>query len=214
MALQNLVDLRDEIKNWSERNDLSDSQIDSFVLMVENDFKDEFYFPANEYMATQVVDANGEVGIPSDYLKAKHLIADNVNGKERVIYRKPFDVVVHGEDWITSQTLYFDRRGFNFIFAPDAPVGTNINIIYWGVIPSLLDTEDGQNFIINIMPTVYLFGALKHVHEFTFNEERAAFYDRKYQEAKANVISIQRQAEESGSTLSVFPYMSDNGYIL
>jgi hypothetical protein len=200
--------LYEEVKLWSERRDITDDQIRSFIGMVEDDFKGEFLLPSNERVKTLTTDVNGEILIPADFLAVKHM-RSTYQGKPYTIYRKPNDVVVAGKSWEgVDNILFFERRDDKWLFAPDLGDGQDVEVTYYHIIPSLVantTSPDATNSVLEIMPSVYLFGCLKMLHEFVFNEERAQYYERKYEQAKKDLIEMQTKMEFSGSALSVFP---------
>lgn len=210
------AELREQIRFWSERTDISSDQLDNFIKLTEQNFKQDLFLPPNEKIVTLTTDANGEIPIPNDYLKAKHMYVLDVYGNKKPLYRKPNEFVVVGSDLASSgSTSYFERSGNSFIFSPSAGLGVEVTITYYSVIPSLLDIEEADpnaiNFVLAVMPTVYLFGALMFLHMFTFNEERANYYAALYQRAKDDLIDMQNEAEMSGSSLHVVPTLSDDG---
>lgn len=214
--MKNLADLKTQIREWSERNDISDAQLDEFIIMVENDYKQDFYLPFNEKIVELTTDGNGEIGIPTDYLKTKHMKVVDTNGNDKPLYRKPNEAVVIGGSLNTAGSIsYFERSGNHFIFAPAAGEGTKVTVTYFNLIPSLVDAAatdpNTVNAVFQVMPTVYLFGALMFLHMYTFNEERASFYTQMYAQAKEDLIGMQRDAEMSGSSLHVVPTMGDAG---
>ena len=217
--MQTLTELRTEIKNWSERQDISDGQIDNFINLVEQNYKKDFYLPPNEIKVTLTTDSTGRCLIPTDYLKAKHMHTTDANGNRKVVYRKPNEFVTElSSIQATNGTAYFEREeGQWFVFAPAAGEGVEFELTYYSLIPSLLDIEDTApgsiNFVLAVMPTVYLFGALTFLHMFTFNEERATYYGNLYQLAKDDLIDMQADAEMSGSSLHVVATLSDDGSV-
>lgn len=214
--MHNLASLKEQIYLWSEREDLPDAQLDSFINLTEQNFKQDFFLPPNERIETLTCNANGQIPIPSDYLQMKHMKVVDSNGYDRPIYRKPNDLVVaYGSVDSADSLSYFERSGSYFIFAPKAAEGQEVTMTYYHLIPSLLDIAvvdpDQVNYVLAVMPTVYLFGALMFLFMYTFNEERAAYYRELYNTAKQDLIDMQRVAEMSGSSLHVVPTLSDNG---
>lgn len=214
--MDSLAELRTEIRLWSERNDLSDDQVDRFINLVEQNFKKDFFLPPNEKIVMLTTDAEGKINIPYDYLKTKHMYVLDSDGKKKVLYRKPNDFVTTASDITDSGSLaYFERSGGSYIFAPYAGEGVDVYITYYSLIPSLLDIEVVEpgaiNFVLAIMPTVYLFGALMFLNMFIMNEQRANYYGNLYDIAKSDLIAMQEQAEMSGSSLHVVPTLSDDG---
>ena len=203
---------------WSEREDIPDSQLEHFINMTEQEFKSDLFLPPNEKVIVATTDANGKIGIPSDYLKLKHMKVLDTEGNWRPLYRKPNELVVaYGTVESADSISYFERSGGYFIFAPEAGEGIEVTMTYYHLIPSLLDIAavdtDQINYVLAVMPTIYLFGALMFLFMYTFNEERAAYYRDIYNTAKQDLIDMQAAAEMSGSSLHVVPTMSDEGSI-
>jgi hypothetical protein len=216
--MKTLTELREQIRLWSEREDIADSQLNHFINLCEQEYKDDLYLPPNEKRATLVTDADGQIAIPSDYLKAKHMYVLDSAGNKKVLYRKPNEFVITGSSLeSTGSTCYFERSGGYFIFAPAAGEGVEVYITYYSLIPSLIDIEESLpgevNFVMAVMPTIYLFGSLMFLYMFTFNEERANYYAALYERAKEDLVGMQADAEMSGSSLHVVPTMSDSGSI-
>lgn len=216
--MENLAALKEQIVMWSEREDISDAQLDHFINLTEQEYKSEIFLPPNEKIITATTDATGCIDVPADYLKTKHMKILDTNGNWRPIYRKPNELVVaYGNVESANSISYFERSGSTFIFAPQAGEGVEVTLTYYHIIPSLLDTAaanaDQINYILAVMPTIYLFGALAHLFMYTFNEERAAYYQKMYEGAKRDLIEMQEAAEMSGSSLHVVPTMTDNGSI-
>lgn len=217
--MNTLADLKEQIKLWSERDDIPSTQIDHFINLTEQEFKDDFFLPPNEKQVILTTNVNGEVTLPSDYLKTKHIHVTASDGSLKVVYRKPneFVNVVGGSLQSVGTICYFERMGGNLIFAPTAGEGVDVVFTYYSLIPSLLDiaavTPDSVNFVMSVMPTVYLFGSLMFLHMYTFNEDRANYYANLYNRAKEDLIGMQEEAEMSGSSLHVVATLSDDGSI-
>lgn len=214
--MKTINELRDQIKLWSEREDIPNTQIDHFITLCEQEFKDDLYLPPNEKQIIATTDVNGRVGIPADYLKTKSMYVIDSNGNRKPIYRKPNEYVVAAGSVGSGNTIsWFERQGGYFIFAPEPGEGVDVYITYYNLIPSLLDIEqtdpEGINFVLSVMPTIYLFGSLMFLHMYTFNEERANYYATLYDRAKQDLIGMQADAEMSGSSLHVVPALSDDG---
>lgn len=212
--MKTIVELRDQIKSWSERADIPDAQIDHFIYLVESDYKEEFFSPVNEHTVTLTADANGEVAIPFDYIRGKHLYSLATDGTKTIIRRKPNEVVVYGgETYTTGTPCFFERVAANFVFSPKPVEDDTVSLIYYRLIPSLTDLADGEtNAVLEVAPLVYLFGALYFLHEYTFNEERASYYSAKYERAKQDFIALKDKEEMTGSSLAVFPTISEGDY--
>jgi hypothetical protein len=216
--MNTLADLRGQVKLWSEREDISDDQLDEFIKLTEQEYKDDLYLPPNETIVTLTTDANGRIAIPVDYLKTKHMTVIDSSGYLKPLYRKPNEFVRVGSSFSDAgQTSYFERSGRYFIFAPDPGEGTDVNITYYSLIPSLIDIEEASpgdiNFVMSVMPTIYLFGTLMFLHMYTYNEDRANYYANLYERAKQDLIGMQEDAEMSGSSLHVVATMSDDGSV-
>lgn len=214
--MNTIAELREQVKFWSERDDISDAQINQFIKLVESEYKDDLYLPPNEKIVLLTTDANGELIIPSDYLKTKHMKVKDANGNWKVLYRKPNEFVTVGSSIAsTDSPAFFERSGNKFIFAPAAGEGTEIYLTYYCLIPSLLDIEvvdpESINFVMAVMPTIYLFGTLMFLYMYTFNEERANYNTNLYTIAKQDLIGMQNDAEMSGSSLHVVPTICDDG---
>ena len=211
--MNSISELFTEVKLWSERTDISDEQLRSFTGMVEDDFKGEFYLPINEVEVDLVTDASSEIDIPTDFLMVKRITSVGVDGNEYIIFRKPNDIAISNKYNPSSgpDAIMFERRLSKLFFAPSPGLGMDIKLTYYSLIPSLVSTTSlvATNPVLEILPAVYLFGVLMMVHRWTYNEERADYYERLYEKAKKDFVQIQEKAEMAGSRLAVYPSISE-----
>tara|TARA_R110002153_G_scaffold116968_2_gene260945 strand:+ start:8311 stop:8940 length:630 start_codon:yes stop_codon:yes gene_type:complete len=202
--------LRAEVKEWAERPDFTDSRIDSFIDMVEDDYRGDFYVPSNERIMTYTTDANGRISIPLDFLKVKFMEGTNTEGRAITIYRKSHDTTVNRNSIMGEFPVMFERRGTEFIFSPNVGTGYSVTLTYYGLFPEL--TDSATNPVFDIMANVYLFGCLHYLHMYVHDEERAAYFGQKHQNAKASFVEVQEKAEMAGSPMAVFPALNDGGF--
>ena len=98
-----------------------------------------------------------------------------------------------------SRPTAFSVIGGNLELSPPPDAAYPMELIYQQRIPAL-SAVNTTNWALQQNPAIYLFGALAAAVPFTQDDDRAAVYERKYQEAREMLNSIDWY---SGSTMRV-----------
>ena len=72
MAIGTYTEVKNALRNWSERQDLSDTLLEEVIFLTENDASSRLRVPAMENMV-ELAALDGAVPIPSDYLELRRM---------------------------------------------------------------------------------------------------------------------------------------------
>lgn len=192
MLITNKAELEAKVAKWLVRSDLGDI-IPDFIATAERRIFRELRTPANE--RTVYKDRRGSDGdewlIPEHFLELKKLI---VNGQalERIT-----DTEYYALPEQSGQPRYFFRYANKFKVwpAPDADYRWVLN--FWTDF-ELTDAEP-TNTVLQMAPDLYLYGALIEGEDYLMNTERVKLWAAKFDAALAQLNTMAKRAELSGS---------------
>lgn len=199
-----LIDTFDNLKvalaQWSERSDISSDLLDQFIFMTETDAIQQLRVPAMEDQGVLVV-SQGRVTIPFDFLELRKLTCEGAN--EKTLQYLPWDQFVNTNAVPDSvDPMYFSRQGPNWFISGDPGDGAEILCHYYRYMPALSSTQQ-TSWLLTLSPQAYLFGGLKYLYEYVMDQERAAYWDAKFNKELNKLQAIADLAEHRGSSLAV-----------
>jgi hypothetical protein len=200
MAVNNLGELRTLVKDWSNRTDISNSVIDSFINIAQDRANRILRLPILEGFSTITV-TNNTLLLPSDYLEVKSLTVV-VNGKSIELERKDLAFVTKQQN---NQGIpkYFARKQSKFIIGPSSDV-SSADLYYYYVADDLVNDTD-SNWFVEYGTDLLLYGALSELALYTKNTEEALQYEAKFKATATDLIKMAEDADWSGSTISIIP---------
>lgn len=202
MAIADFDQLKEKIKLWAERTDLSDDLIEDFIFMAEADASQLLRVPAMEYEVLLTV-TDSRVTIPFDFMSLRRLTWDS-GGCNTTLEYLSWDDFVRIDNEQATQPQYFSRQGPTWYIHGNPGDGTEILCNYYGFIPQL--TEDvPDNWLLVVSPQAYLYGSLKYLFEYIMDNERAAYWEAKFMRELEKLQGIADRAEHSGTILTVRP---------
>lgn len=177
MALTNLTDLQTAIGVWAARTDVSASQINDFITLVEGEIAYGTYgidgmpiTPALRVRSMETRNASfpltGEyTTLPTDYLEMREVYLTTTNPPSRIDYVTPeiFDATWLSID--SSPIKAYTLVGNTIRCGPGASTSDVLSLIYYAAIPSLVSSN--TNWLMTKYPNVYLYGALRHLSPWT-----------------------------------------------
>lgn len=203
MSLDTYTNLVAEVQDWLNRDDITESNVRTFVRLAEKDFLRRLRTRANEKQVEFTVDTvTTTYTIPSDLLEIKEL--NNTLSEAPPIERislqdfKGFGAVDSGS---TGWPLYFARDYNKLVFYPITGENT-LSLTYWFA-PETLSTSNESNEVLTAEPDLYLYGALAQAELYLKIERDALRFAPLYNEALALAVGAERAAEYSGSTMTV-----------
>lgn len=203
MVIATYDELRQLVKRWVNRIDLEDQDVDSFIYFAGNSANQVLRVPAMEWTEILEVSEGGKITIPHDFLELRSITAEWDSSGSYPLERIAWDQFVNYRNRDHStQTRYFARQGPYFWVTAELPVGAKITMHYYRNMPDISDAQP-RNWLIDLSPMSYLFGALHFANLFLFNEERAEYWKVKYQLELDRIQALATASEYQGSSLTV-----------
>ena len=200
MAVNNLGELRTLVKDWSNRTDISNSVIDSFINIAQDRANRILRLPILEGFSTISV-SNNTLLLPADYLEAKSLVV-TVNGKAVELERKDLAFVTQQQN-NQGNPKYFARKQSKFVIAPDSDV-SSADLYYYYVAADLVNDAD-TNWFVEHGTDLLLYGALSELSLYTKNTEDALQWEAKFKATAQDIMRMADDADWSGSTIGIIP---------
>jgi len=201
LSASNLSDVRQLVKDWADRSDISDSVIDNFINIAGQRANRELEISPLESSATLTFTDN-TLPIPSDYARAKQLKVE-VGGRVVTLERKPiFEVEELSAASYSGIPCFFSEKEGVFIVAPSPNGIEEATLNYYIEVDTLVNDTD-TNWLVTDGTTALLYGALKELNVYVSDEETAATYQGQFVSAVDEIQTYYDESESSGSTLSV-----------
>ena len=192
MSLTTYDGLKASIANWLNRTDLT-SEIPDFIALAEDRLSQEVRVPTIEKTAAVILDANGAVTIPADFLELKYAFY-NENPLERVSLTE-----LRGYVKTSGDPVIFAREARQFVFQP-IPTMTatdKLILIYYKNVPAL-SALNPTNELLEMAPQLYLYSSLVEASNFLGSDPSR--WETSYQSALSRLLLHARSAEFAGST--------------
>lgn len=190
------------VHDWSARSDISTTLIEQFIGLAEAKASESLRVPAME-VAKEVSSVNGNLKIPSDYLQLRAITSPDGDSSRQLRYvsMDNFMLLNHPSD---QESLAFTRQGPYWYLASNPGDGTNYTCFYYAGIDAL-DSLNPVNWLLQMAPQLYLYGALWFLFEYTFDEPRSKFWAARFDTELQTIQAIADAAEHRGSILAVSP---------
>lgn len=208
--------LKTAISDWLARSDLSD-YADQFIQFAENEIYNdpELRIRQMEEPLYGVIDCEGKMDIPADYLELKHAYLDRSpriqleRCEPAFIYetygtrfagRTPFsDTQLSDSSFAYGNGVpkYIATEGDKFIFGPFPVDGYKVDGIYYKRFAEFTSASD-TNWLLTKHPDLFLYGALMQAEPFIKNDSRLMLWEKMYQRAKSRVRGSERRERFSG----------------
>ncbi|UMO76438.1 hypothetical protein DNAM_100 [Pseudomonas phage BroderSalsa] len=204
MAIATYDDLLREVRSWSNRNDLTDEQIYSFLYYAGSAANQVLRVPAMENTEILTVSEGGKLVIPPSFLELRSLTAMTGSDLSLPLERVAWDQFINyrRSDNVGGQPRYFSRQGAYLFLTPAPPDGTQVTCHYYAAMPDINPTEQ-LNWLSDLSPMAYLYGALHFAFLFLMDEERSEYWKGKFQTEVERIQNMSDSAEYAGSALVV-----------
>lgn len=204
MAFTSYPDLISAVSAWAARTDITVPQIQEFISMAEAKANQLLRVPSME-AAVEISSVNGRLKIPQDFMELRAITTPDGQGAKELRY-------VSMDQWMKirhsggdiSESVAFTRQGPYWYIASDPADGTNYTCYYYAGIEAL-SSLNPVNWLLQMSPQAYLYGALSYLFEFTFNEARSEYWMNKFMNELSNIKDIADAAEYRGSIIAVGP---------
>lgn len=200
MSLNTYATLKTSIANWLNREDLT-SQIPDFITLAEARFNRELR--VNSMLQRDyTVASTGYVELPSDWLQHVSITVtsptDIYSALEYISAERYYDL---RNDGLTGTPRYYTIIDNNILLLP-APTGnTTLEIIYYGKIPALSDSNT-SNWLLARSPDLYLYAALIQAEAYLQNDERIQLWNAAADKIIADMDRESERAKRPQGALS------------
>lgn len=209
-------DLKRAVQLWLNRkDDATLKNIPMFINMAMKQFARMVKLPYYEVLATfEVPEGVNYVGIPQDFLSAKHLSVNSIpyNRVDNETFLRlrgkgkaptPYNIQT-GIQGATLETQYFFTRvGGQLQFIPELTTGDLVELIYQRDIPELTGDSTDDFYPLLVASDVILYLSLRHASTFLRDPEQDQYWMGKATEAAQSLQDQLNEAEWSGSAIVV-----------
>lgn len=202
MALANYTDLLTALSNWSKRTDLT-SVYPDFVALAEARMSKDLRIRSQVSTATLTTVAGTQtVALPSDFLEAENLTITSTTpqGSLSVVTPEYIDRK-YPSGYGTAQPAVYCTIGSNFLLGPTPDAAYTISLVYYTKVPSL--QSNSTNWLMTNHPAVYLAACMAELSAYTFDDERIAAWNERYQAEITAIRKTDDDALRSGSAMRV-----------
>lgn len=206
MAIVTYGDIVKQVRMWTNRSDLTDDEIYTFVYFTGNAANQLLRVPAMEHTEVLEVSDGGKVTIPSDYLELRSMTALTGDPGGVPLERVAWDQFINYRNSAENEgrPRYFARQGPYIWMTPSPAIGSKLTMHYYRSMPDLSPAES-VNWLSDLSPMCYVYGALHFAYLYLFDEERATFWQQKFQSEAERIQLLADNAEHRGSSLTVRP---------
>lgn len=183
MSLTTYLGLRDAIESWSHRNDVA-SRLDDFIDMAESEMLKWLRIRDMETRSTAVTSGR-YLALPAGFLEMRRLRMISGAQYFELLQSTPEGMYITQDSGmpklftVTSQ-LEFDRT-------PDSAY--TVEMLYYAK-PTALSSTNTTNAVLTRYPSIYLFGALWALYQWSLQEDKSEYYNQKFMAA---VMSANRE---------------------
>lgn len=203
MAIATYADIVHQVRRWTNRTDLEDEDIYSFIYFAGNAANQVLRVPSMEHTDILEVTEGGKIIIPADFLELRSLTAmwndERGNPLERIAWDQ-FVNYRNNEDG--PRPKFFARQGPYIWLTPEPAPGDKVTMHYYRSMPDI-SPDEPVNWLSDLSPAAYLYGALHFAYLFLFDEERAEYWKIKYQTELERIQQLAGTLEHRGSSLTI-----------
>tara|TARA_R110002020_G_scaffold287099_1_gene502588 strand:- start:30407 stop:31057 length:651 start_codon:yes stop_codon:yes gene_type:complete len=211
LSVANLSEMRDKVKSWGDREDLSDGLIDDFInIAVQRAVrKTEASGLLTTVTLTSVLD--GVFQLPSDYGRTEAVEYTYQTTKYPLERADPTLVnLVSSVDTANAPSYFstvFDTEftpysGDFLQIGPATAAGDTVSFSYYRELQTLSNDTD-TNWYITDGTTAVLYASLKELSVYVSDDEAAASWDTQFMNALAEIQDNSDKEKWGGSPLSI-----------
>jgi hypothetical protein len=198
MAISSIGELRDNVRSWAERSDITDLQMNSFIALTESYANRILRVPSMEWRVN-ITSTEGRLIIPFDYLELRDIswLKAGIGSQERVpLEATTFQNVNFMRLKHTGGSVeptHFARQGVYWFLAPMVADNEAFEVRYYRFIPALEDATNEDNWLLQVAPEVYLWGCLYFTYQWLQDETRSDYWQARFEKA---LMALQEQANK------------------
>jgi hypothetical protein len=170
MALDTYANLIAAIRDRSHRNDMSDARIDDFIDLAEADIWNRLRIRSMNTRATASTNGTKYLALPDDFIKMTNLTTTSGSTDYDIEYRTPMTLQSVTTSGIPSQFTVTSQIEFNRV-----PSTVTMTMQYFKKLTAL-SSSNTTNDVLTNFPSIYFYGALMHLYDWTDEMEKEAKY--------------------------------------
>lgn len=205
MAIRTYEDIARQVKMWANRSDLTDEQYGTFIYFAGNIANQLLRVPAMENTSILTVNEEGHVMIPFDFMELRSMTYEWNTSGSQALERLSWDQFVNyynSPDAVDAPTKFFSRQGPYWFLSAKPKVGSKITVHYYRAMPDISSSEQ-VNWLSDLSPMTYVFGALHYLYMFVQDEERAGYWKTLFNEELGRIQMLSDNSEYKGTSLAV-----------
>lgn len=196
--------IREQVKALLNRNDVTDSQIDSFVELALSRIQRLLRIPTMErsFEADFSASFPDSFFLPVDFLE----FIDVYHSSGGKLQYKPFGQFLSIPEGAGTPKVY-TRHGGRVMVKPTPPQGDKVSLLYYGEFPEFTD-DLSSNWISDIAPELLIYGALSFAADH-FIDDRKPVFEEVYARTIAELELQASMLEMSGAAMTIQPTYQD-----
>lgn len=226
----NYKELEDGVVDWLDREDIR-PRVSTFIDLVTRQASRELRVPTMERTVIKEVYADGSISIPADLVELANIdwVTGETYNEQGVVtsisnrmplkrgsidlYKQSRGADVQNAE---STPTHFAREASWFKAYPlppatefviDGNTGNSEVIghveVHYFALPFYLELDTDTNWLLDVAPECYLYGALSHGFEYTRDYERAAFWNQRFNDAIVEIQAWSVRADANGGMIEV-----------
>ena len=185
---------------WADRGDLGPDLLLEFIDFAGRSACQQLRVPAMERVVLLRPD-DGRLAIPTDYLELRSIVGP-ASSRTKALEYVPWDYFVQESNKLSAgEPAIFTRRGNTWYIYPEPADDAVFSCNYYATFEPL-GPETPTNWLLELSPMTYLFGGLRYLCEYTMDNERAAYWEQKFNQEIARIQALADRSEHRGSTLA------------
>jgi hypothetical protein len=196
MAITTYSELKTSVADFLNRDDLT-SAIPTFISLAEAQIARDVRSWRQEKRVETTLDERYEL-LPSDFLEAKRLELDS--GEQLRLIATEDMSKYRQENNVAAKPRFYSIATNQFEFYPSPTGNETLSLVYAARVPALSD-EEPTNWILELYPDVYLYGALIHSAGYLQEDARSGQWAQLYGAAVSGVNMESDKARYSGGSL-------------
>lgn len=195
----NKAGIRSQVLALLNRNDCTNEIADSFIDMAQSRIQRTLRIAPMERQEIYTINgvAADMLTLPQDFLSMKYLWSG-----DRMIEYKDLATFLNIPT-SSGPPQYYTRIRGGLQIKPTPPVGTVVNMIYYGEFDDLT-TDTSDSSLTNIAPDLLIYCALTFLADYFVDDRKQVFEDR-YNEIYSEIEEQSRTVEWDQATLNVAP---------
>ncbi len=176
MSLTTYLGLRDAIESWSHRNDVA-SRLDDFIDLAESEMLKWLRIRDMETRSTAVTSGR-YLSLPTDFLEMRRLRMISGAQYFELLQSTPEGMYITQDSGMPK--LFTITSAIEFDRTPDSAY--TVEMQYYGK-PEPISSTNATNAILTRYPSIYLFGALWALYQWTLQEDKSEYFYSKFMAA-------------------------------